>query len=88
MAPTLLEHDPAQPSTCVLAQYKRATEVITAAHHLHDSGTYIYAVRIDGGKHHNIEIHCRTYESTMWLFDQIVGHRRHDQEWLWLSESL
>lgn len=68
----------------VLAQYKRVTEVITAAHHSHDTGTYIYTVRIDGGIHSGIEFHCRTAQSALWLFDQIVGHRKHGIDWIWL----
>lgn len=76
--------------TSVLAQYKRATEIVTAAHHWHDTGTYIYTVRIDGGTHSGIEIHCRTPQSTLWLFDQIVAHRKRgiDWNWLWRIESL
>lgn len=74
----------------VLAQYKRVTEVVTASHHLHDTGTYKYTVRIDGGPHSGVEIHCRTNDSTMWLFDQIVEHRKREVDWVWLwpSESL
>lgn len=72
------------PASRFLAEYKRANEVIVAAQHGDDTGSYTYTVTITGGQHHGIEIHCRTEESTLWLFDLVVAHRKSDRDWNWL----
>ena len=69
----------------ILAEYKVSRETITAAEHYHDSGSYTYTVTITGGRHHGTEIHCRTLESTIWLFDMVVAHRREGRSWNWLE---
>lgn len=69
----------------VLAQQKFCTETITAEHHVSDTGSYTYTVRIDGGEHGGIEFHCRTAASTFWLFDQVVSARREHRHWDWLA---
>jgi hypothetical protein len=60
-------------SNCVLAQYKRASETIVAAHHADDAGSYTYTVLITGGRHHGVEFHCRTEQSALKVFDRIVA---------------
>lgn len=69
----------------VLAQHKRCTETITAEHHGDDVGTYNYLVRIEGGKHDNLEIHCHTVASVLWLFDLVLLARQGGVEWNWLA---
>lgn len=72
------------PMSRILAEYKRATETVTAAQHRDDIGTYTYTVAIVGGKHHGVEFHCHTEASTLWLFDRVVAHRKTERDWNWL----
>jgi hypothetical protein len=60
--------------THVLRRYARATEVVTLQHFPHDHGMK-YLVRIDGGQHHDTEIHCPTEPSAARLFEQIIAYR-------------
>lgn len=69
----------------VLAQYKRTTEIITAARHSERNGTYHYTVTITGGKHHGVQINCHTEHSALWLFNLVVDTRRRDCDWAWLA---
>jgi hypothetical protein len=72
-------------SSTVLAQHKRATEVITATYHEWDRSSYRYTVNIVGGKFHGVVFRCRTEQSTMWLFDTVVAVRALDIDWSWLT---
>lgn len=58
-----------------LCEYKCATETISAEHYPNEDGSK-YLLRITGGKHHGIEIHCSTEESVRKLFDTIVACRK------------
>jgi hypothetical protein len=69
----------------VVAEHKRATETIVAEHYPYDKGSYRYCVRILGGKYHDLEFRCRTEESAMWLFDQVVDARMAGRDWNWLT---
>lgn len=71
---------------CILAQSKWATET-TTVELVDDVGSYTYMVSIDGGRHHGVQILCRSEASAMWLFEQIVTHRKSGIEWEWLRVS-
>lgn len=72
----------------VLAQWKQGTETVSAEHHRADVGAYNYTVSIQGGIYSGLEIHCRTERSVIWLFDQIVEHRKADRDWVWLWPTI
>lgn len=74
------------PTRLVLAQHKRLLETVVAEHFPDDKGSYRYCVRIRGGKYHDTEFRCRTEESAMWVFDQVVDARTTGRDWNWLCE--
>lgn len=59
--------------------YQRCTESIVAEHHPDDHGM-AYVIRIIGGKHTGLEIHCPTETSAIRLFDALVAARKADTE--------
>lgn len=68
------------PRTVVLAEHKWATETLTAEHHPNDHHGMKFTVRVVGGQHHGIEIHCPTEKSALKLFSQILAYRHHDDD--------
>lgn len=69
----------------LLRCYQRCTESIVAEHHPDENGMH-YLIRIIGGKHTGIEIHCPTEESTNRLFDDLVSARKADTEHPFLAQ--
>jgi hypothetical protein len=63
----------------LLRCYQRCTESIVAEHHPDEPGM-CYVIRIIGGKHTGIEIHCPTEASTVRLFDALVAARQDDYD--------
>jgi hypothetical protein len=55
--------------------YQRCTESIVAEHHPEGDGMH-YVIRVIGGRHTGIEIHCPSEESTIRLFDALVTARK------------
>lgn len=51
------------------------TESIVGEHHPDEPGMK-YLIRIVGGKHNGVEIHCPTEHSMDKLFDEIVAYRK------------
>lgn len=74
----------AQTDYCVLAQYDRATESISAVWH-GEGDRYDFAVQILGGKHHGVTIQCSTQLSVLWCFDLVRKARITDLNWIWLA---
>jgi hypothetical protein len=68
----------------VLAQFNQRTESIIARRHFDHHGSYRFTVTITGGRYSGIEFHCRTEQSTLWLFDRVVAHRKNNTDWNWL----
>lgn len=64
--------------------YQRLTESIVAEHHPDEHGMP-YVIRIIGGKHTGLEIHCATEASTIALFDSLVAARKADTDHPYLA---
>ena len=58
----------------MIACHQWCTESVVAEHHPSEPGMK-YVIRVLGGKHSGVEIHCPTEASTLKLFDEIVAYR-------------